>query len=99
MRRFALALGVLVSGSSYAAAPAPAANLPTVDMTCPYGHHSVRRVPVLNGLIAIDKKLQQQVERFEIVLGGCTGSEVDAVICAKCGFKYYSDSRKWERVS
>jgi hypothetical protein len=80
--------------------PQPSLSRPSpVDISCPYGHQAVRRVPVLNGLIAIDRHLQAKAERFEVVLGGCTGSDLEAVICAKCGFRYYAETRKWERTS
>jgi hypothetical protein len=88
----------LLFGCAFAAEPSFRAPSP-VDVSCPYGHKAVRRVPVLNGLIAIDAALQKKTERFEIVLGGCTGSDTEAILCGRCGFRYYSEGKKWERTS
>lgn len=95
---------MLLSGCT-ALAERPERELPLVDVACPNGHHAVRRVPVYNGLIAIDAKLRQRVERHEVVLGGCTGSASTALVCSQCGFQLEEDGflsgtmNRWKRTA
>lgn len=71
---------------------------------CPYGHTSLKSIPILYGEIGIDSTLEAALNKNEIELGGCDISDNDPkyrIVCEDCGYKKYNyDSVKtWRRTS
>jgi hypothetical protein len=76
------------------AAPAPAA-----PATCPYGHTTLRDVPVLYGLPIMTPDLRRRVDAGEVILGGCVGDSPDRfLVCRRCGYRHNPAADEWVRT-
>jgi len=71
---------------------------------CPYGHNSVKQIPILYGLVIPTSEIEKKVQNKEIILGGCiesTESPDSIIICTKCDYELTTtDGREiWRRTS
>jgi hypothetical protein len=107
---WALWMAIFVSGCSPPAAsditigwtqtPSPRQSLPT---TCPSGHTDLRDTPVNYGLLNMTPELRQQIDRHEVITGGCVVipgySPASLLICSHCQYSYNPVICEWERLS
>jgi hypothetical protein len=69
----------------------------SVIAACPFGHRTIKHVPILYGLIGMSSERKRQVDKYEVVLGGCVVGEPWAIICTSCGFRYREYDSTWSR--
>jgi hypothetical protein len=86
--------------SSLSPTSSPGQSLPR---TCPNGHSDLRDTPVLYGLLNMTPELRQQIDRHEVVMGGCVlmpgYSPASLLICSHCQYSYNPVIAEWERLS
>jgi hypothetical protein len=59
--------------------------------SCPYGHYSLKAVPISYGFMLPDSNYFKRVDNYETYPGGCTFSKDSPkykVICTKCGYVF-----------
>jgi hypothetical protein len=74
---------------------------------CPDGHTTLKDVPIIYGLLAIDtpeqkEKLNQAIKSYRIWPGGCVStieSPKVRVTCTTCGFGFEAEFNHWSRSS
>jgi hypothetical protein len=66
---------------------------------CPYGHHALRDVPLIVGLLRMTLELEEKIAKVEIWPTGCTplGNYKTKVVCMECGVAYDPVLNVWER--
>jgi len=74
---------------------------------CPYGHATLRKIPILYGMPMHSAKLERSIENCELILGGCVIEPhlpKNALVCTTCKFVFHPPSKKrdegyWSRRS
>jgi len=67
---------------------------------CPFGHTTLKQVPIIYGLLKQSPELEREIKNLEIWPGGCcVRDEETKTVCTKCMYAYDSISRYWEKSS
>jgi len=96
-RHFALAVMCFVA--NVACAGEVAASAGTDGPTqCPFGHKSIKAVPILYGLLRHSDELQRQIDNLEVWRGvGCARDEKTKFVCTECRYAFEPLAQAWAR--
>ena len=66
---------------------------------CPYGHHALKDVPLIVGLLWMSPELEKKIANVEVWPAGCSsiGIYKTKVVCMECGLAYDPVRNVWER--
>src|SRR4051812_6387330 len=78
-------VGCVVSERQSVQEPAPATPLAADLKQCPFGHSTLKDVPILYGLVLPTPELEKKEQNLEVCGGGYSvGEEKRRFICATC---------------
>ena len=67
---------------------------------CPYGHSSLRKIPIVYGMPMSSATLDKALDDCEVVLGGCVigpHSPRKALMCTNCKFVFHPPREQWDK--
>lgn len=70
------------------------------DGKCPFGHESLRFVPVLYGPLIMTTELEKEIDETKVLIGGClSGGPQNKLVCSSCFYVSNSDREYWEKCT
>lgn len=86
MKALNLAAVVLLASLFVAA---PSHGTPPQTPRCPFGHATLKRVPIVYGLLNMNAELQRKFDALELWPGGCVrGEEREKTVCTWCRYSH-----------
>ena len=104
----AFAAGCVQRGTSVSVWPPPRHHPTSAELKmCPYGHKTLKDVPIFYGTPDFTDKasvsnMNEEIDTYQAWHGGCVfsyDSPTTRVTCVTCGFGYDSDLELWSRKS